>query len=238
MSGSKLSNPVENTPHADAPLGMTVYTLPQPGDVARADEIRTRTGRLKMIMLLLICAAPVIASYLTYYVVRPQGDGRNFGQLIQPPVDMPDVKVRALTGEQLDLSSLRGQWLLVTVSLGPCDERCQHNLYFQRQLRETQGKDKDRIDRVWLIANDAPVPQGLLPALQQARVLRVDAGVLTAWLQPQSGRALEDHIYVVDPMGNWMLRFPPDMDVHSASRARRDLDRLMRASASWDNAGR
>ena len=238
MSGSKLSKPAEHPAPIDAPLSMTVHDLPQPGELARADEARTRSGRRKMLLVLLICLAPVIASYVSFYVLRPTGAGRNFGQLIQPPLDMPEAQARDLAGQSVPLRSLRGQWLLVSVSSGACDKTCEQNLYFQRQLRETQGKDKERIDRVWLIADEAPVPEALKPALSQAQVLRVDAAVLKAWLQPAAGQALQDHIYVVDPMGNWMMRFPAHMDVHAASSARRDLERLMRASASWDTAGR
>lgn len=238
MSGSKLSKSVETPEPIDAPLSMTVHEMPQLGEVARADQARTRSGRLKMLTLLLICAAPVIASYFTYYVLRPAGGGRNFGELIQPPLDMPEVVARDLSGQPQPLRSLRGQWLLLSVSGGACDKVCQNNLYYQRQLRETQGKEKERIDRVWLIADDAPVADPLQPALAQARVLRVDAATLQAWLKPAAGQALQDHIYVVDPMGNWMMRFPAHMDVHAASSARRDLERLLRASSSWDTAGR
>ena len=241
MSGSKLSDPVASPQPPtlrDEPLGMTVHDLPQPGQVLQADAARTRSGRLKMVLLMLVCAAPVLASYFTYYVVRPEGSTRNFGELIVPPRDMPAVQASTLEGQGVPLHSLRGQWLLVAVAGGACDERCQNNLYFQRQLPETQGKEKERIDRVWLVSDDQAIPPALRPALVQATVLRVSAAALQAWLQPQAGQALEDHLYVVDPMGNWMLRFPPGMDVHSASKARRDLDRLLRASASWDNAGR
>ena len=237
MSGSKLSNPEENKVIVDAPLGMTVYDMPAPGEVAQADERRTRSGRIKMLALMLICAAPVLASYFMYYVWQPEGR-RNFGDLITPPRDMPVAQARDLDGKPVDLQSLRGQWLLVTVAGGNCDKTCQQNLYFERQLRETQGKDKDRIDRVWLVSDDAAVPESLRPALAQATVLRVDAAVLQAWLQPAAGQSLQDHIYVVDPMGNWMMRFPAHMDVHTASKAKRDLERLMRASNSWDQAGR
>ena len=237
MSGFKLSNPAEKTNVVDAPLGMTVYDMPAPGDVAQADERRTRMGRYKMLALMLVCAAPVLASYITYYFWQPEGR-RNFGDLITPPRDMPAVQAQGLDGQAVALQSLRGQWLLVTVAGGACDQSCQQNLYFQRQLRETQGKDKDRIDRVWLVSDETPVPQALRPALERATVLRVDPAVLQAWLQPAHGQALADHIYVVDPMGNWMMRFPPHMDVHMASKAKRDLERLMRASNSWDQAGR
>jgi len=39
-------------------------------------------------------------------------------------------------------------------------------------------------------------------------------------------------------MGHWMMRFPAGLDKAGAGRAKRDLERLMRASASWDQAGR
>lgn len=190
-----------------------------------------------MLMVLLLCAAPVIASYFTYYVVRPSG-GRNFGDLIQPALPMPTVQAVRLDGQTVPLQNLRGQWLLVTVSAGACDKVCQNNLYFQRQLRETQGKEKDRIDRVWLVTDEAPIDPAMQAGLRGAQVLRVSSQAVSDWLKPAAGQALADHLFVVDPMGNWMMRFPAGMDVQMASKARRDLDRLLRASASWDEAGR
>ena len=121
MSGSKLSNPEENTRLVDAPLAMTVHDMPAPVDVAQANDQQARHGRLKMLMVLLVCAAPVIASYFTYYVVRPEGR-RNFGELITPPVDMPEIQARDQSGTAVSLKSLKGQWLLVTVAGGACDE--------------------------------------------------------------------------------------------------------------------
>jgi len=237
MSGFKLSNPAEKKQPSDIPLGMTVHELPQPAAVAQADTQRTIVGRWKMVLLMLVCASPVVASYFTYYVVRPEGR-RNYGELISPQKDLPSVQVQDLQGQKVSLASLKGQWLLVTAASGACDERCQQNLYFQRQLREVLGKDKDRVDRVWLVSDEAPVADTLLPALKQAHVLRMDAVAIQAWLSPAAGHQLQDHLYVVDPMGNWMMRFPANMDVASASKAKKDLERLLRASASWDEAGR
>ena len=238
MSGSKLSNPAENHTPVDAPLAMTVHELPTPADVGLADERRTRSGRLKMLALLLVCLSPVVASYVTYYFIRPSGSLRNHAELIQPSRDLPQVQAQDLQGRNVPLASLKGQWLIVAVAGGACEERCQKNLYFQRQLREMQGKDKDRIDRVWLVSDDAPVPAALQPALAQATVLRVAPAVLQDWLAPAAGHQLEDHLYLIDPMGNWMMRFPAFMDVEKASMIKRDLERLLRASNSWDNAGR
>ena len=144
----------------------------------------------------------------------------------------------SLSGHRINLKTLKGQWLLVSVAGGACNELCGRHLYLQRQMREGLGKDKGRLDWIWLISDDAEVPSSLLPALKEAAVLRVSQTGLSAWLSPGAGRELADHLYLVDPMGNWMMRFPPDLDVSGAARARRDLERLLRASASWDQPGR
>ena len=227
--------PVSSSSAADRPLGLTVHDLPEPGQAVAAPD--TRMGRWKMLFILLVCASPVIASYFTYYVIRPEGR-RNFGELIDPQRPLPAIDARTLEQRTVPLHSLKDQWLLVSVAGGACGERCEQNLYFQRQLRESLGREKDRLDRVWLVSDDAPVPPQLVPALEGATVLRVPAEQLSAWLAPAPGQQLSDHLYVVDPLGNWMLRFPPALDLKSAGRAKRDLDRLLRASNSWDQPGR
>ena len=220
----------------DEPLGLTVHSLPVPQEAVARDSRRTAMGRLKMLAVLAACAAPVVASYFTYYVIRPEGR-RNFGELVEQR-PLPSVTGTSLDGTSVPLRSLRGQWLLVSVAGGDCEAACERHLYLQRQLREGLGKDKDRIDWVWLVADGKPVRDALLPALGQATVLRVDGGPLGQWLTPAPGRALADHLYLVDPMGNWMMRFPAGLDLASASKAKRDLERLLRASASWDLPGR
>ena len=197
-----------------------------------------RKGRWKMLIVLLVCAAPVVASYFTYYVIRPEGR-RNFGELITPQRPMPShLQVTTQQGQVVSLSQLQGQWLLISTSTADCDARCEQHLYLQRQLREGLGRDKDRLDWVWVVQDRQQPPARLQPALQQAQVLQMDATTLSQWLEPAEGQQLADHIYVVDPMGNWMLRFPAQLDASTAGKAKRDLERLLRASAGWDRAGR
>jgi hypothetical protein len=242
MSGSKLSdetqlpNPSAQSAH-DAPLGFTVHSMPAPTDALQVDAARTRMGRWKMLFVLLICASPVVASYWTYYVIRPEGR-RNYGELMEPQRPLPAVATLSLSGEAAPLTALKGQWLLLSVGSGACDAACQQRLYFQRQLRETLGKDKDRLDRVWLIQDDAAVAPTLMPALAQATVLKVKAQDLQAWLLPAPGQSLDAHLYLVDPLGNLMMRFPAHMDAAGAGKAKRDLERVLRASAFWDTPGR
>jgi hypothetical protein len=223
--------------NSQQPLGMTVYDLPSPVDVAQEDAKRTGHGRLRMLMVLLVCAAPVIASYFTYYVVRPEGR-RNFGDLIEPMRALPDATVQRLNGEMLHLPDLKGQWLLISVAGGNCQQDCQRQLYLQRQILTGLGKERARTEWVWLISDQAQVPSDILPGLKEATVLRMDAAALSQWLQAASNERLEDHLFLVDPHGQWMMRFPPKLTTEGALKTKRDMERLLRASAAWDEAGR
>lgn len=218
-------------------MGLTVHSLPAVERAIDADSRRIARGRWKMFAVMLVCAAPVVASYFTYYVVRPEGR-RNFGELINPQRPLPDQAAVSLSGQSSNLRALKGQWLFLSVAGGACDDQCARHLYLQRQLREGLGRDKDRVDWVWLVSDDAPVAEVLRPALADAIVLRVPQAQLSQWLMPAPGHQLSEHLYVVDPMGNWMMRFPPNLDMAGAANAKRDLERLLRASASWDQAGR
>jgi len=204
-------------------------------------EGRTRIGRWKMMVVLLVCAAPVVASYFTYYVLRPEGR-RNFGTLIDPQRPLPDMVATDLSGRAVNLRELKGQWLLISTSSADCDAACARHLYLQRQLREGLGKERDRLDWIWLVADsgtaNATVPDALRPALKEATVLRVPAAQLAQWLAAEPQHTLSEHLYLVDPIGNWMMRFPAQLDDKGVGRTKRDLDRLMRAAAFWDNAGR
>lgn len=218
----------------DPMIQLSVHSLPV---ADQALTQRTRMGRIKMLLVWAVCAAPVVASYLMYYVVRPEGR-TNHGALIQPVRTMPEpaaLPLRNLQGAPVLPASLKGQWLLVSVAGGACDPACEKTLYLQRQLRESLGRDKDRVDRVWLVTDGVALRDALLPALQQATVLRVAQQDLARWLQPESGRQLTDHLYLVDPRGDWMMRLPANVDF---TKAKRDLTRLLKASEAWDEAGR
>jgi len=218
----------------DEPLTMTVHSLPQLDQGTARSAAATRSGRWKMILLMLVCAAPVIASYFTYYVIRPEGR-RNYGELIDPQRPLPALSGVNAQGQTVPLTSLRDQWLLISVADSACNDLCQRHLYLQHQMRETLGRDKDRLDWVWLRTGAADLSTVLSEATQAALVLRMDPSALASWLEPAAGHLIEDHLYVVDPMGNWMMRFPADLD---PKQAKRDLNRLLRASSFWDNAGR
>jgi len=221
------------------PLGMTVHTVATPdlSDPREIERNRTLRGRVRMLLVLLVCAAPVIASYFTYFVVRPEGR-TNYGELILPTRSLPALPLRTLDGAEVAAGTLRGQWLLVVVAPAACDAACQDRLFMQRQLREMLGRERDRLDKVWFVTDNGPLTAPLRTAVEAGpamTTLRVDREALAGWLAPAAGQVLEDHLYLVDPMGEWMMRLPPAAE---PSRVKRDLDRVLRASASWDKAGR
>ncbi len=221
--------------HPVEPLGLTVHSIPQPGAALARER---SSGRLKMLLVLLVCAAPVLASYYTYFVLRPSA-GTAYSTLIQPTVPMPALPALPVAGGAPQvLRGLAGQWLLVVVDSGACGPACEQQLFLQRQLREMTGRERERIDKLWLVVDDAPVA----PALQQAlaatpgmHLLRLPRAAVAAWLKPAPGQALEDHLYIVDPLGEWMMRAPAQAD---PAKLKRDIDRLLRASGGWDKPGR
>lgn len=224
-------------------MAFTVHSVATP-DLADPQQAgrRTRLGRVKMLLVLLVCASPVIASYLTYYVIRPEGRS-HYGELILPVRELPAaLPLSTLEGAAVPPASLRRQWLLVVVAPARCDAACEARLLMQRQLREMLGRERDRLDKLVLVPDDGGAPAQLQPKLQQAlatapaaTVLRVPRAALQAWLAPAVGHALEDHLYIVDPMGQWMMRMPANAE---PQRVMRDLSRLLRASSFWDEPGR
>lgn len=234
MSGSKSSAPdVIGAPEA---LSFTVHNVDTP-DVD-GDAQRRRSGRWKMLAVLAVCAAPVVASYFTYFVLRPEGRS-NYGTLVAPGRPVPAIQLHTLDGAPVPAASLKGQWLLVVVGPSNCPQACERRLFAQRQLREMMGRERDRIDKVWLVTDEGPLAPALRAAVEAqpapATVLRVKPDELARWLQPEAGHGTDEHLYIVDPMGDWMMRMPVEFD---PGKVKRDLDRLLRGSSGWDKPGR
>lgn len=240
MSGSNSSDQggASAPPVPTDPMALTVHSGPTPRLPDDAPPARPR-GRFTALLVLLACAAPVLLSYFTYYVWRPNARN-NYAELIQPTRSMPaDLALRDLQGRPVKSADLAGQWLLVVVGDGQCDKRCEDHLFAQRQLREMAGRERGRVDRVWLVTDDAPLREPIARAMAEGDaptlVLRVPREALARWLEPAAGHALDDHLYLVDPMGEWMMRTPATLE---PKRFFKDLDRLLRASAFWDRPGR
>jgi hypothetical protein len=184
----------------------------------QAAKLARRNGRLKLFVLLFVCAAPIIASYVTYYIIKPSGR-TNYGAFIdQRSHPMPKLASTTLDGRPETLK----------VGGGACDEACAQQLFAMRQLRTMQGKNMDRVERVWLITDREPIDTMLIRQYDDMHMLRVAPEQLAKWLPAEAGTRLEDHIFLVDPRSNLMMRFPKDPDPR---KVHKDLSKLLKASA-------
>ncbi len=191
-----------------------------------APEVRKRT-HWTLFLVLAVCAAPMVLSYLTYYVIKPEGR-TNYGALIDPRAyPIPDLGTAALDGKPAALQDYAGKWILLQADSADCQKACKDKLYWQRQVRLTQGKDMERIERVWLVTDDAPLETVLMKEYDGTHILRVDPKKLSAWLPADQDTSVADHIYVIDPLGNLMMRFPKDPD---PNKIKRDITKLLKAS--------
>jgi hypothetical protein len=198
------------------------------GQGSAMDQRRRMSGRWKLLAVLLVCAAPIIASYVTYYIIKPTGR-TNYGTIIdQRAHPMPELATTTLDGRQEKLQQLAGKWVMVKVGGGACDEACLKQLFAMRQWRTMQGKNMDRVERVWLITDKEPVDTMLIRQYDDVHMLRVAPGELARWLPVEPGGKLEDHIFLIDPRSNLMMRFPKDPDPR---RVHKDFAKLLKASA-------
>lgn len=211
-----------------------------PANPSTPDRPRTPAKQRSMWPLyavLAICIAPVVFAVLAYYVpalgLRPDGT-TNYGTLVQPQRPIPPAGKLALTtldGKPFDLRSLDDKWLLVTADQGACPKSCVRKLYVLRNVHASLGKNVKRMARVWFVTDDAPIPEKVLNGYKGTHILRADPGQLAAFLAPKAGGdvadALRGPMWIIDPLGNLMMRYPPNADPISV---RGDLKKLLNNS--------
>jgi hypothetical protein len=166
---------------------------------------------MKLFWVALVCLAPIVLGTAAYFFGWGTGSAGNYGELIAP---------KALPAPAL--APLRGKWVLVTFDPAACDTYCERKLYLMRQVRRAQGKEMERVERVWVLTDAAKPRAEILPGIEGTRIIEMRAEGFPG--TPQ------DHIYVVDPLGNLMLRFPRDPD---PSKMIKDLQRLLKYSPRY-----
>jgi hypothetical protein len=188
-------------------------------EAAMSAEGPTRGGRRTVIAIAVIVAAPVLLSY-AFYNYFPRARFTNYGELL-PTTTFPAVSGARADGAPFDLAGLRGRWIVLVAAPAACDEACAKALYATRQARTIQGKESERVVRVWLAGGEGAPDAALLAQHPDLVVVRV---------APAAGAALprgERSIYLVDPLGHQVLAWPGDPDIKMLAK---DIGRLLRAS--------
>ena len=195
-------------------------------------------GRWKLLMVLAVCAAPMIFSYLTYYVIKPEGR-TNFGALIDPRTHpIPALATTTPDGRPASLDAFKGKWIMLKTGPAACDQTCMEQMFAIRQVRSMNGKAMERIERVWLITDNAPLETTLIRELDGMRMLRAPGARVASWLPVEPGTKLDAAIFLIDPLGNLMMRFPPvpngateAQKVQHYAAIKKDIAKLLKASA-------
>lgn len=185
-------------------------------------------GRWKLLLVLLVCAAPLIASYVTYYLIKPTVRN-NYGDLIDPRAyPIPALASTTLDGRPEELSAYKGKWILLKMGGGACPDACQQQLFAMRQLRLMQGKEMDRIERVWLITDREPLDTFVIREYDGMHMLRADGDAARRWLPAGADGRAEGHLFLIDPLGNLMMRFPTNPEPR---KVHKDIAKVLKASA-------
>jgi len=190
-----------------------------PRERTDAPARRSGGGRRTLLLIAAVTFAPIVASYAVYYLF-PRESRVNYGTLL-PTAPVPAIEGVGPDGAPFRLEDLHGRWVLLAVGSGDCDAACERKLYATRQARTMQGKEQDRIVRAWLVVGGTPPPAPLLAQHPGLVVVRVPDTV-PATLPGGAGS-----LYVVDPLGNLVLRYGDDPDIKGIAK---DLARLLKAS--------
>ncbi len=205
-----------------------------PSDQQRVDA-RTRRGRLQMILLLLACASPVIASYVTFYLIKPTGGKTNYGELVYPVQEAPQGSLAPM---------IHGKWtLLLARPAATCEqdeENCLRLLHLMRQVRAAVGKEKNRLQVVWLITDDGVVSDKFKAAYDEeiagVKMIRLPKDQaqrknIEDWLALDQGSA---KIQLIDPTSAKMMRFPVGTNEPDFKKMLKDVEKLLK----WNPTGK
>ena len=190
-------------------------------------------GRRTLVLITLLFLVPVVLATALYFGGwRPQGRALHHGELVQPAQPLTDVALRKSDGTQSRLTALRGSWTFITFGHLPCTEACRKNLYKMQQVRLTQGKDAGRVQRVLITqagSGDLSALATQYPGLSVFTATPAEVQKITEQLAGRDRKSMRDleRVYLVDPLGNLVLRYNADAD---PSGMRKDLARLLRLS--------
>lgn len=191
---------------------------------------RRRRGRLTLVLLILVFALPLAVATWLYHnpqVWKPT-TFTNHGELINPARPMEPISLVELSGEPFGTEQLLGYWTLLHVGHAHCDPACEEALVDTRQLRLALGHDIDRVQRVYLFT-EAPALAALTPILDAHPRLRLVTGDRPALAPVMAllGSNAVGHVYLLDPLGNLVLRYGPEVDARDMFK---DVKRLLRNS--------
>lgn len=174
-----------------------------------------RRGRVRLVLIGIFFALPFAIGWLAYALQWTPGTTGNHGELVGP---------HQLTGKAFE--ALRGKWIFVSFDRAACDSACEEKLYYMRQVRMAQGKGRERVARLWILVDDGAPRLELLRAIEGTQLARLQEAGPAAQFPGHADRV--NYVYLVDPLGNLMMRYPRGADPGGMIK---DMARLLRYSS-------
>ena len=163
----------------------------------------------------------------------------NYGTLISPLKQVDDLQLKTIDDTDFKFSSLKGKWIMVSIGSSQCKENCQKNIYHMRQIRTATGKDRKRIERVFLLSDMSEIDdfKSHLSEFSGMHVIQNTGNEYNKFLSSFSFKDKDsneiqnfsDGIFFIDPLGNYMMAYPGGAD---ATKILDDLQRLLKVSRS------
>ncbi|MEQ1802416.1 MAG: SCO family protein [Gammaproteobacteria bacterium] len=187
---------------------------------------RKAGNRLVPTLMALLFFGPLALAIVMYFVGgdqwRPSGSVAH-GTLLSQPRTLPTGVMLLPDGATADFG---GKWSLLYVGRGDCDDACKEALYRTRQVRRALGKEMSRVQRFFISTGGAP-NAGFLAADHPGLLVLTDGLSSRDAVLATLGEFGEGDVFIADPLGNVVLRFPPGTamkDMHE------DLALLLKAS--------
>jgi len=237
----------DTTSNPNGSLGANAPETSPDGNSAEA-----KTARKRFLLIIACFAIPLILAVIWLQVVRTQGGtwgNTSRGELIHPALPLEAFSLDHFTmkndgetaeeayrepGDAFTVDNFRGIWSLFYMPDGACTEVCETNFYHMRQVRLALNNRMNRVQRVTLVNSDEQFQGQLLAEHLGLQVLSGDEQDVSALrnqiMEAETSRDMEplpDAIYVVDPFGNVMMRFAPDLD---PGKMLKDLKHLLKVS--------
>lgn len=190
-----------------------------------------RRNRRFLVLLAVLFFGPLGLSFLWYYGldgVRPAPTAQH-GELVQPARPLPQASLATPTG-RTDEDFLTGYWSMVTFTTDGCGEACQRTVHDLRQLRATLGRERTRVQQVLLYRGEAPDAQWVAqehPMLVVAALDGPEADELLSRFEAEGRVPAGDTLWLVDPLGNLMMRYGGERTLQGVQD---DIKRLLRLS--------
>ncbi len=188
-------------------------------------------SRVKLLGLMGLYAAPLLAAWLWFaYVNANEGAGVSVnGELIHPAVPLEPFELSSVTQPVWGLDDIRGKWSMVYFASGECDKQCETALYNMRQIRLSTGRRMERLRRVVVTPDWQALQQKLENADEGLVVVGGGKGGLRSQFSSAQDKlpACDGCVYMVDPNGNLMMRFSPELE---PAKILKDVKHLLKVS--------